>query len=74
MTKKTITVYSLLFLCAFAFGLSFTLASEAEASPTCCTKWCDGYPFLKDYEGQMINGCVYTGDTTCPIEVYTCPE
>ena len=47
--KKTLTVYTMLFLFAFTFALSFTPATPAQAEPICCgVEWCpnEGEPYI----------------------------
>jgi hypothetical protein len=83
MTKKTITVYSLLFLCAFAFGLSFTLATnvQAEYVPSCCVvQWCPGYEGTRvGIMGHMVDhgyyySCDYDPDPPNECDMYyQCP-
>jgi len=76
MTKKVVTVYGMLFLFAFSFALSFTLASSAQAEQTCCVvSWCPGDPS----PGPSIQGhwwrpnpwsnweCIYTGEHPCDM-------
>jgi len=59
MTKKVVTVYGMLFLFAFTFALSFTLASSARAAEPwcegciCCTEYCAEYPYGISVEGHI---------------------
>jgi hypothetical protein len=76
MTRKTITVYSLLFLCAFAFGLSFTLARDVKAEANCCIyEWCDYYtpPRVGAWGHWKAAGCEFDGTDSCDV-AYECPE
>ncbi len=78
MTRKTTAIYGMLFLCVFAFALSFTLASKAYAGPPCCTEMCpppnqaspsyDGIAFR--IEGEWI--CFFIDDGKCPYQAYQC--
>lgn len=57
LTKKTLTVYSMLFLCAFTFALSFSLARAEGGGPGgcpcyCCVEYCPGYPTTVSVEGH----------------------
>ena len=78
--KKTLTVYSMLFLFVFTFALSFTLASSAYAVPECCeAAMCPGPP----PQSVSIWGhkwrpnpwspweCIYTGEHFCD-EMHIC--
>ena len=76
MTKKTLTVYSMLFLFAFTFGLSFTLASTARAELPCCVvEWCPGEPSPgPSIEGHLVPkkwepgyDCIYDGSDDCDM-------
>jgi uncharacterized protein involved in high-affinity Fe2+ transport len=81
MTKKTITVYSLLFLCAFAFGLSFTLTSEAEAGWDCgcCVTYCPNNPLQVEVVGHidsetgLCTGLYSESCSNCYHFTYQCP-
>jgi len=45
MTKKTLTVYGMLFLFAFTFAFAFTMESQAEPEACyCCMTYCDTDP------------------------------
>jgi len=79
MTKKVVTVYGILFLFAFTFALSFTLASSAQAEQppdVCCIIIpCESNPEYPDLQGHETKffGCVHDGTSTCDI-VGICPN
>lgn len=73
MTKKSVIIYTFLFLFAFTFGLSFTLATKAYAFPDCCTVWCQSNPLYYDYYGTVVYGqCLVQGP--CAFGYGICPE
>ena len=76
MTKRTLTVYGILFLCPFAFGLSFTMASSAQASISCCTVYCSHpYEWHPSYVGHFIGGvCIIDHIVLSCDLAYVCPE
>lgn len=81
MTKKTLTAYGMLFLFAFAFGLSFTLAGDAQAETPCCVvSWCyvpvtwisaQGHMGLNPQTQQIE--CIITYNNDCDF-LYTCAD
>ena len=76
MTKKVVTVYGMLFLFAFTFALSFTLATSAQAGEQCCLRYNCGaeYPDYISEIGhwQVGAGCVFDGSDGCDI-AFLCP-
>jgi len=78
MTKKIAIIYTFLFLFAFTFALSFTLASKAQAVPSCCIlEWCD--TCNPPYIGWMGHeapggGCIYNGAPPCDFIVECCDD
>jgi len=75
MTKKVVTVYGMLFLFAFTFALSFTLASSAQADAPCCFRHnCPGYPEYISEIGHFVKGaCIFDGTDPCDF-AYLCPD
>ena len=55
MTKKTLTVYSMVFLFAFTFAFAFAMEARAEdpGPMVCCTVFCEDPPYGPSYNGWI---------------------
>jgi len=77
ITKRVGIIYAFLSLFVFTFALTFTLASKAQAVPSCCILdwcYCNGEWTVSAmghrYPGQP---CVYTGWPDCDF-IHECCE